>query len=41
MHDYSYYLGFTEANYNLQLDNLGRGGAGRATPRSATPRPAR
>ena len=27
MHDYSYYLGFTEANYNLQQDNLGRGGA--------------
>jgi extracellular elastinolytic metalloproteinase len=26
MHDYAYYLGFTEANYNLQLDNLGRGG---------------
>ncbi len=26
MHDYSYYLGFTEANYNMQLDNLGRGG---------------
>lgn len=26
MHDFSYYLGFTEANYNLQLDNLGRGG---------------
>ncbi len=26
MHDYSYYLGFTERNYNLQLDNLGRGG---------------
>ena len=26
MHDYSYYLGFTEKNYNLQLDNLGRGG---------------
>ncbi len=26
MHDYSYYLGFTEENYNLQLDNLGRGG---------------
>jgi extracellular elastinolytic metalloproteinase len=26
MHDYSYYLGFTEANYNLQLSNLGRGG---------------
>lgn len=28
MHDYSYYLGFTEENYNLQLDNLGRGGTG-------------
>jgi extracellular elastinolytic metalloproteinase len=27
MHDYAYYLGFTEANYNLQQDNLGRGGA--------------
>ncbi|GAW50019.1 MULTISPECIES: M36 family metallopeptidase [unclassified Nocardioides] len=26
MHDYAYYLGFTEANYNMQLDNLGRGG---------------
>jgi extracellular elastinolytic metalloproteinase len=26
MHDYSYYLGFTESNYNLQVDNLGRGG---------------
>ena len=26
MHDYSYYLGFTEANYNLQMQNLGRGG---------------
>ncbi|CAI9404791.1 M36 family metallopeptidase [Nocardioides sp. T2.26MG-1] len=26
MHDYSYYLGFTEDNYNMQLDNLGRGG---------------
>ena len=26
MHDYSYYLGFTESNYNLQLDNFGRGG---------------
>ncbi len=26
MHDFSYYLGFTEENYNLQLDNLGRGG---------------
>ncbi|MBZ5736658.1 M36 family metallopeptidase [Nocardioides mangrovi] len=28
MHDYAYYLGFTEDNYNLQLDNLGRGGTG-------------
>ncbi|MCW2794729.1 M36 family metallopeptidase [Nocardioides sp.] len=28
MHDYAYYLGFTEKNYNLQLDNLGRGGVG-------------
>ncbi len=28
MHDFSYYLGFTEKNYNLQTDNLGRGGAG-------------
>ncbi|MFM6852199.1 MAG: M36 family metallopeptidase, partial [Terrabacter sp.] len=27
MHDYSYYLGFTEENYNLQLDNGSRGGA--------------
>ena len=26
MHDFSYYLGFTEQNYNLQTDNLGRGG---------------
>jgi extracellular elastinolytic metalloproteinase len=26
MHDFSYYLGFTERNYNLQLDNGGRGG---------------
>ncbi len=26
MHDYSYYLGFTESNYNMQLDNFGRGG---------------
>ena len=24
MHDFSYYLGFTEENYNLQTDNLGR-----------------
>ena len=28
MHDYSYYLGFTEKNYNLQADNGGRGGQG-------------
>ena len=28
MHDYSYYLGFTEENYNMQLDNAGRGGVG-------------
>ncbi|MCK9824186.1 M36 family metallopeptidase [Nocardioides cavernae] len=27
MHDYSYSLGFTEENYNLQSDNGGRGGA--------------
>ena len=26
MHDFSYYLGFTEENYNLQVDNGGRGG---------------
>ncbi len=26
MHDFSYYLGFNERNYNMQLDNLGRGG---------------
>jgi extracellular elastinolytic metalloproteinase len=26
MHDYSYYLGFNERNYNLQADNIGRGG---------------
>ncbi len=25
MHDFSYYLGFTEQNYNLQVDNSGRG----------------
>ena len=24
MHDWAYYLGFTEANYNLQTNNLGR-----------------
>ncbi|MEU4450383.1 M36 family metallopeptidase [Nocardioides sp. NPDC023903] len=28
MHDWSYFLGFTEENYNLQTDNLGRGGRG-------------
>jgi extracellular elastinolytic metalloproteinase len=27
-HDYAYYLGFTEANYNMQVHNLGRGGTG-------------
>ena len=26
MHDWSYYLGFTEENFNLQVDNFGRGG---------------
>ena len=26
MHDFSYYLGFNERNYNMQLDNVGRGG---------------
>ena len=26
MHDFSYYLGFTEDNYNMQVDNGGRGG---------------
>ncbi|MBI2245094.1 MAG: M36 family metallopeptidase [Nocardioides sp.] len=26
MHDYAYYLGFTEENYNLQASNFGRGG---------------
>ncbi|MCW2765151.1 MAG: peptidase fungalysin, partial [Nocardioides sp.] len=26
MHDFSYYLGFNESNYNLQASNLGRGG---------------
>ncbi len=26
MHDYSYYLGFDEGNYNMQLDNQGRRG---------------
>ncbi|MEV0431425.1 M36 family metallopeptidase [Micromonospora sp. NPDC050495] len=28
MHDWSYHLGFTEATWNLQQDNLGRGGLG-------------
>lgn len=28
MHDYSYYLGFTEKAYNMQVDNTGRGGTG-------------
>ncbi|MGA8847477.1 MAG: M36 family metallopeptidase [Nocardioides sp.] len=26
MHDFAYYLGFNEGNYNMQVDNLGRGG---------------
>jgi extracellular elastinolytic metalloproteinase len=26
MHDYAYYLGFTERNYNLQKENFSRGG---------------
>ena len=29
MHDYSYYMGYTEKNYNIQIDNLGRGGVER------------
>ncbi len=29
MHDFSYYLGFTEDNYNMQTDNGGRGGVRR------------
>jgi extracellular elastinolytic metalloproteinase len=28
MHDWSYHLGFTEATFNLQDDNFGRGGKG-------------
>jgi extracellular elastinolytic metalloproteinase len=28
MHDWSYYLGFTEENYNMQKTNFGRGGRG-------------
>ncbi|WP_208544027.1 M36 family metallopeptidase [Nocardioides seonyuensis] len=28
MHDYSYHLGFTEKNYNMQVENGGRGGVG-------------
>ena len=28
MHDWSYHLGFTEATFNLQKDNFGRGGLG-------------
>ena len=41
MHDYSYYLGFTEDNYNLQLEQPRPRRRRRATRRSATPRPAR
>jgi hypothetical protein len=29
VHDYAYSLGFTEALFNMQQDNFGRGGAGR------------
>jgi hypothetical protein len=28
MHDWSYHLGFTEATFNAQVDNFGRGGLG-------------
>jgi hypothetical protein len=28
IHDFAYYLGFTEKNYNLQASNAGRGGQG-------------
>jgi hypothetical protein len=28
MHDWSYYLGFTEENFNMQVDNFGKGGVG-------------
>ncbi|GIH05505.1 hypothetical protein Rhe02_35720 [Rhizocola hellebori] len=28
MHDWSYHLGFTEATFNMQQDNFGRGGLG-------------
>jgi extracellular elastinolytic metalloproteinase len=28
MHDFAYFLGFTEPNFNLQRDNYGRGGLG-------------
>ena len=28
LHDWAYYLGFTEENYNLQESNFGRGGVG-------------
>ncbi len=39
MHDYSYYLGFTEATTTCRSSNYGRGGNATATPRSATCRP--
>ena len=46
MHDFSYFLGFTETNYNAQLYNFGNTAPGRsagreATPKRATSRPAR
>jgi len=33
MHDWSYFLGFTENNFNLQDDNFGVNRAGRARSR--------
>ncbi len=40
MHDFAYALGFTEANYNMQVNNYGRGGRP-GDPSSGTPRAAR
>lgn len=28
MHDWAYDLGFTEANFNMQVNNFGKGGQG-------------
>ncbi len=46
MHDFAYYLGFTETTWNLQDDNFGntaraRPAGGETTPSSETSRPAR